>query len=129
MKNHEDILATLHQLRGLGVRFSMDDFGTGYSSLSYLRRFPFDKIKIDRAFVKDITTGNDCVAIVRAVASLGRSFGIMIAAEGVETTEQLTRVREEGCEEVQGYLISPPLPADDVDGFLLARREGDRSAA
>jgi diguanylate cyclase (GGDEF)-like protein len=129
MQNHQDVLATLHRLRALGVRFSMDDFGTGYSSLSYLRRFPFDKIKIDRSFIKDITSSNDCVAIVRAVASLGRSLGITITAEGVETIEQLKRVREEGCGEVQGYLISRPLPAEGVDGFLLAHHEAGRSAA
>jgi diguanylate cyclase (GGDEF)-like protein len=120
MQSHEDVLATMHQLRALGISISMDDFGTGYSSLSYLRRFPFDKIKIDRSFIKDITISNDCLAIVRAVASLGRSLGIMITAEGVETAEQLERVREEGCSEAQGYLISPPLPAEAVEPFLNA---------
>jgi EAL domain-containing protein (putative c-di-GMP-specific phosphodiesterase class I) len=111
-------IATLHQLRGLGVKIAMDDFGTGYSSLSYLRSFPFDKIKIDRSFVREMVERPDCVAIVRAVAGLGTSLGIATTAEGVETAEQLERVRAEGCTEVQGYLFSPPRPASELAGLL-----------
>ena len=111
-------LATLHNLRNLGVRIAMDDFGTGYSSLSYLRSFPFDKIKIDRSFVHELTTREDSMAIVRAVAGLGRSLGICTTAEGVETDEQLTLLRSEGCTEVQGYLFSAPRPAADVERLL-----------
>jgi len=111
-------LATLHQLREIGVRISMDDFGTGYSSLSYLRCFPFDKIKIDRSFVKELAERPDCVAIIRAVAGLGMSLGIATTAEGVETPEQLERVRAEGCTEVQGYLFSPPRPASELGDFI-----------
>jgi EAL domain-containing protein (putative c-di-GMP-specific phosphodiesterase class I) len=114
-------LAMLHQLRGVGVRISMDDFGTGYSSLSYLRSFPFDKIKIDRSFVKELAQRPDCVAIIRAVAGLGISLGIATTAEGVETPEQLERVRAEGCTEVQGYLFSPPRPAADLGGLIAAQ--------
>jgi diguanylate cyclase (GGDEF)-like protein/PAS domain S-box-containing protein len=103
-------LATLHKLREIGVRISMDDFGTGYSSLSYLRSFPFDKIKIDRSFVNDLTQRPDCMAIIHAVVGLGESLGISTTAEGVETPEQLERLRAEGCTEAQGFLFSPPCP-------------------
>jgi predicted signal transduction protein with EAL and GGDEF domain len=116
-------IATLHQLRSLGVKIAMDDFGTGYSSLSYLRSFPFDKIKIDRSFVHEMVERPDCVAIVRAVAGLGASLGIATTAEGVETVEQLERIRAEGCTEVQGYLFSAPRPACELAGLLPA--EGD----
>ena len=113
-------LAILHQLRELGVSISMDDFGTGYSSLSYLRSFPFDKIKIDRSFVKDLVQRTDCVAIVRAISGLGRSLNITTTAEGVETTDQLDWLRAEGCNEVQGFLFSAAKPAGEV-AELLAR--------
>jgi diguanylate cyclase (GGDEF)-like protein len=114
----EATLTTLHQLRELGVRISMDDFGTGYSSLSYLRKFPFDKIKIDQSFIRDLSEGDDTVAIVRAVTSLGESFGMSTTAEGVETEEQLHRLRAEGCTEVQGYLFSAPVPAKKLAGLM-----------
>jgi diguanylate cyclase (GGDEF)-like protein len=115
-------LTTLHKLRSLGVRISMDDFGTGYSSLSYLRSFPFDKIKIDRSFVSELATRDDSMAIVRAVTGLGKSLGISTTAEGVETSEQLALLRLEGCTEVQGYLFSPPRPAEDVENMLSKGR-------
>ncbi len=111
-------LAILHQLRELGVSISMDDFGTGYSSLSYLRSFPFDKIKIDRSFVKDLAQRSDCVAIVRAISGLGRSLNITTTAEGVETMDQLDWLRAEGCNEVQGFLFSPARPADEIERLL-----------
>ncbi len=111
-------LATLHRLREIGARISMDDFGTGYSSLSYLRSFPFDKIKIDRSFVRELAERPDCVAIVRAVAGLGASLGIATTAEGVETREQLERLRREGCTEVQGFLFSPPRPAAEITRLM-----------
>ncbi|PDT65800.1 GGDEF domain-containing protein [Bradyrhizobium ottawaense] len=112
-------LAILHELRELGVSISLDDFGTGYSSLSYLRSFPFDKIKIDRSFVKDLAIRSDCGAIVRAISSLGRSLNITTTAEGVETTEQLDWLRAEGCNEVQGFLFSAARPAAEVGQLLL----------
>jgi diguanylate cyclase (GGDEF)-like protein/PAS domain S-box-containing protein len=112
-------LAILHQLRGLGVSISMDDFGTGYSSLSYLRSFPFDKIKIDRSFVKDLAQRPDCVAIVRAISGLGRSLNITTTAEGVETTDQLDWLRAEGCNEVQGFLFSAAKPAAEIEQLLF----------
>ena len=114
----ETNLAILHQLRELGVSISLDDFGTGYSSLSYLRSFPFDKIKIDRSFVKDIAERPDCVAIVRAISGLGRSLNITTTAEGVETIDQLDWLRAEGCNEVQGFLFSAAKPATEVDALL-----------
>lgn len=111
-------LATLQRLKSLGVRISMDDFGTGYSSLAYLRRFAFDRIKIDRSFVSGFPADRDCAAIVHAILGLGRSLGIAVTAEGVETQEQLDRMRAEGCDEAQGYLISRPLPAGEAHALL-----------
>ena len=107
-------LATLHRLRDLGMHIAMDDFGTGYSSLSYLRSFPFDKIKIDRSFVKDITASSGALNIVRAVASMARGLGMQCTAEGVETREQLDTIRTEGCTEMQGYFLSKPVPEDQL---------------
>ena len=92
----------------------MDDFGTGYSSLSYLRRFPFDKIKIDQTFIRGLDQNLDSIAIVRAVASMCASLGIISTAEGVETQDQFDQIRTEGCTQVQGYLFSPPRPAGEV---------------
>ena len=103
----------------------MDDFGTGYSSLSYLRSFPFDKIKIDRSFIKELGNANDCVAIIRAVTRLGHSLGMITIAEGVETQEQLKILRAEGCTQVQGYLFSPPRPAAEVPDLI--KQIGPRS--
>jgi EAL domain-containing protein (putative c-di-GMP-specific phosphodiesterase class I) len=114
----------LRQLRELGVKISMDDFGTGYSSLSYLRSFEFDKIKIDRSFIRDITNQAECRAIVRAIAALGGSLGMTTVAEGVETAEQLKCLEAEGCTEIQGYLVSPPVPAGNVPSLIEAVRGG-----
>jgi diguanylate cyclase (GGDEF)-like protein len=123
MGDAEATLNTLHQLRALGVRIAMDDFGTGYSALSYLRSFPFDKIKIDKSFVHDISAKDGSRAIVTAVIGLGRSLGMSTAAEGVETEAQLELVRGQGCTEVQGFLFSPPLPASSV-ARLFQRTDG-----
>jgi diguanylate cyclase (GGDEF)-like protein len=114
-------LTTLHQLRGLGVRISMDDFGTGYSSLAYLRNFPFDKIKIDRSFVRDMLDRDDCRAIVRAVAGLACTLGISTVIEGVETEEQVKMAKMEGCNEAQGFYFSTPMPEREVAEFLAKR--------
>ncbi|MCJ2139397.1 EAL domain-containing protein [Methylobacterium sp. E-066] len=122
VQNWEQAVAVLHRLRALGVRIALDDFGTGYSSLSYLRRFPFDKLKIDRAFIRDIADP-DAAAIVRAVVGIGERLGMGIVAEGVETVEQLELVRREGCTQVQGYLFSKPLPAAEARAFAKAHRE------
>jgi diguanylate cyclase (GGDEF)-like protein len=122
LRDKETTLAILHQLRSLGVRIAMDDFGTGYSSLVYLQSFPFDKIKIDRSFVKDITENAGSLNIVRAVASLANGMGMAATAEGVETNEQLERITAEGCTEMQGYLFSRPLPACDIERLFLSRQ-------
>jgi EAL domain-containing protein (putative c-di-GMP-specific phosphodiesterase class I) len=111
-------MLTLMELKELGVRIAMDDFGTGYSSLSYLQKFPFDKIKIDRSFVHDLDNGNDSEAIVKAVVGLGRSLGIETCAEGVERADQLRLLEGQGCDEVQGYLFSKPLPAAAIQTFI-----------
>jgi diguanylate cyclase (GGDEF)-like protein len=118
LEKSEENLATLNQLRALGVRLSMDDFGTGYSSLSYLNSFHFDKIKIDQSFIRGLSEKQSSVAIVRAVSGLGRSFGASTTAEGVETEDQLKQVRAEGCTEVQGNFFSPPKPAAEIRSML-----------
>jgi diguanylate cyclase (GGDEF)-like protein len=123
LQNKETTLAVLHQLRSLGIRIAMDDFGTGYSSLTYLQCFPFDKIKIDRSFVKDITENIGSLNIVRAVAALANGMGMTATAEGVETREQLDRIVSEGCTEMQGFLFSQPLPVDEIERLFLSKRE------
>jgi diguanylate cyclase (GGDEF)-like protein len=118
LEKSERNIETLSQLRALGVRISIDDFGTGYSSISYLRNFRFDKLKIDKSFVKDVMTDEGSLAIVRAIAGLGISFGITTTAEGVETEEQMQRLNMEGCVEAQGFLFSAPIPASKVPQVL-----------
>ncbi|WP_436792209.1 putative bifunctional diguanylate cyclase/phosphodiesterase [Caulobacter sp. RL271] len=115
-------MSMLHDLKALGVRISMDDFGTGYSSLSYLRSFPFDKIKIDQTFVRDILDDSDAMAIIKAVLDLGASMGIVTTAEGVETLEQMNALRGQGCAEIQGYFISRPAPAAEIARLLGVER-------
>jgi predicted signal transduction protein with EAL and GGDEF domain len=122
LQNRDTTLAVLHQLRALGVRIALDDFGTGYSSLTYLQCFPFDKIKIDRSFVKDITENTGSLNIVRAVAALAKGMGMTATAEGVETGEQLDKVTSEGCTEMQGYLFSRPLPVAEIERLFLPQR-------
>ena len=111
-------LNVLTEIKRLGVRIAMDDFGTGYSSLANLRSFPFDKIKIDRGFVKDLNGNADSAAIVKAVLGLAHGLGMATTAEGVETTDQLNYLRAEGCGEVQGFLFSKPRPSEDVISLL-----------
>jgi EAL domain-containing protein (putative c-di-GMP-specific phosphodiesterase class I) len=121
LEKSDEVRATLHALRALGVRISMDDFGTGYSSLSYLRSFPFDKIKIDQSFVRDLGTNRDAQAIVRAIISLGAGLGVTITAEGVETESELSCLRAEGCHEGQGFLFSRARPNAEIVGLLHAQ--------
>ena len=122
LQDSEATLATLYQLRELGVHIAMDDFGTGYSSLSHLQRFPFDKIKIDRSFINDMADNVSSLNIVRAVAALASGLGVAATAEGVETQEQLNAIRSEGCTEMQGYLLSKPIPAHQIEQLFLSRR-------
>jgi diguanylate cyclase (GGDEF)-like protein len=114
----EQAISTLHSIRKMGIEIAMDDFGTGYSSLGYLRRFPFDKIKIDKSFIDELGQREDSAAIVRAATGLAKALGMVSVAEGVETEAQMLRVGIEGCSEVQGYLISRPMPAREIFGFL-----------
>jgi len=119
MKKEKPILNTMHELKEMGIRLLIDDFGTGYSSLSYLKSFPLDTLKIDKSFVDHIPTNPDDVALVRAIIAMAHSLKLRVLAEGVESEEQLEFLREEGCDEVQGYLISRPIPVDGLEKFLL----------
>jgi diguanylate cyclase (GGDEF)-like protein/PAS domain S-box-containing protein len=132
LHDREATIAVLHQLRALGIRIAMDDFGTGYSSLTYLQSFPFDKIKIDRSFVKDITENAGSLYIVRAVAALANGMGMAATAEGVETREQLDKIAAVGCTEMQGYLFSKPLPVVEIERLFipqLPKRDDDAASA
>jgi EAL domain-containing protein (putative c-di-GMP-specific phosphodiesterase class I) len=120
MQDNESALASLHRIKELGVSIAMDDFGTGYSSLGYLRSFPFDRIKIDQSFIRDLSRDKESLAILRAVVGLGRSLGIVTTAEGVETRDQLEVLRVEGCTDAQGYLFSRPQNAARLREFLAA---------
>jgi diguanylate cyclase (GGDEF)-like protein len=121
--DEERALEVMSELRGVGVRFSLDDFGTGYSSLSYLRRFQFDKIKIDKSFLREAETRPDCIAIINAIAGLGRSLKMNTVAEGIETATELDIVRAAGCRYGQGYLFGRPMSAEAI----LERLEGERA--
>jgi diguanylate cyclase (GGDEF)-like protein len=129
IRDDEAALEVLHQLRQLGVRIALDDFGTGYSSLAYLQRFPFDKIKIDRCFIKDIASADGSSSIVQAVVTIATASHMTTTAEGVETQQQLELLRELGCTEMQGYLFSPAIPAAEIRRLLHPRSNGVVSAA
>jgi diguanylate cyclase (GGDEF)-like protein len=122
MEDAETNVATLTELKQMGIRIAMDDFGTGYSSLSYLKRFPIDILKIDKSFVHDIGLEGDDAAIVRAIAALGKSLRLTLIGEGVETAEQLKFLANEKCDHVQGYFFSKPVSADVISGMLRAGR-------
>jgi EAL domain-containing protein (putative c-di-GMP-specific phosphodiesterase class I) len=126
LQDGETTLSTLYRLRELGIRVAVDDFGTGFSSLSHLQRFPFDKIKVDRSFVGSIIDNTCSLNIVRAVAALATGLGVIATAEGVETQAQLEAVRAEGCAEMQGFLLSQPIPAREVERLFL-RKQTDRT--
>ena len=132
MQNTFTTLSSLHQLRGLGVCVAMDDFGIGHSSLSYLRSFPFDRIKIDRSFIEDVSQEDDCSAIVQAITNLAQRLNITTTAEGVETEQQRAKVRALGCIEMQGHLFCRPRPSAEILQFLSRRAHeaaGTASAA
>lgn len=118
MQNAELSIFTLWDLKNLGVSLSMDDFGTGYSSLNYLKRFPIDRIKIDQSFVRDVTRDPDDAAIAAAIIAMAHSLKLTAVAEGVETEAQLEFLRAQRCDEMQGYLFSPPVPAEKFEELL-----------
>ena len=118
MSNAEGAIETLATLHQEGIHFSIDDFGTGYSSLSYLKRFPISSLKIDQSFVRDLSSNNEDEAIVAAIIALGHSLGLKVIAEGVETMAQLAQLRKKGCNEMQGFLFSRPVPAADMTQLL-----------
>ena len=113
MHSPETSIRTLYDLKKLGVRNSLDDFGTGHSSLSYLKRFPIDTLKIDQSFVRDINTDPDTAAIVTAIIAMAHSLRLKVIAEGVEFSEQANFLKRYSCDQMQGYLIKPPVPASD----------------
>ncbi|WP_170942176.1 EAL domain-containing protein [Noviherbaspirillum denitrificans] len=118
MQNPEEIIKVLHDLKDMGVHLAIDDFGTGYSSLSYLQRFPVDRLKIDQSFVRDIGNDPNDAIIARAIISLGHSLGLAVVAEGVSSEEQLAFLRDNGCDEMQGYLFSHAVPVDELKNML-----------
>ena len=122
-------LATLNQLRALGVHIALDDFGTGYSSLQYLQRFPFDKIKIDRSFVKEVTRNSSSASIIRAVVSIAADRNMVTTAEGVETQQQRETVQNLGCTQMQGFLFSAARPAQEIRTLLASGEAGVDAAA
>lgn len=132
LDNVEEVIARMHELKTLGVAFSLDDFGTGYSSLSYLKRLPFDQVKIDQSFVRELDEDTNDAAIVRAILAMSRSLGLDVIAEGVETAAQHRLLNECGCRRFQGYLFGRPMPIEDwrvrvrvhADAVGEARREG-----
>jgi EAL domain-containing protein (putative c-di-GMP-specific phosphodiesterase class I)/DNA-binding NarL/FixJ family response regulator len=121
MENTQHTIASLQRLRAMGVKISIDDFGTGYSSLAYLRRFPIDTLKIDIAFIREVTSNPQDAAITRTIIELAHSLSLRVVAEGVETQAQLAFLKEAGCDQIQGYLFSRPLPATALERLLLER--------
>ena len=127
LANTAETIAKLHKLRALGLSIALDDFGTGYSSLSYLRSFPFEKLKIDKSFVHDLTATEGSKLIVRAMISLGKSLDMRTTAEGIETIEQLNQIRTEGCDEAQGFFISPPAPVTELASIIMKWRTSGKT--
>jgi EAL domain-containing protein (putative c-di-GMP-specific phosphodiesterase class I) len=121
LEHNEHTLTMLRRLRELGVRIALDDFGTGYSALSYLRKFPLDRIKIDRSFVTDIATQSDQVAVVQAVLNIARALGMTVTAEGVETPVQKEFLKSLGCDNAQGFLFGKPVPFEQLSEMVVYR--------
>jgi EAL domain-containing protein (putative c-di-GMP-specific phosphodiesterase class I) len=123
MRDPDEAITILYILKNMGIKISVDDFGTGYSSLNYLRRIPLDSLKIDRSFVMHIESSASDQAIIKAIIALGHSLELNIVAEGVETDQQLTFLREWGCDELQGYLLSRPFPVQQLPEFLAVQAQ------
>ena len=122
MTNLDETMTTLHDLKSMGIGLIIDDFGTGYSSLSYLKRFPIDALKIDKSFIKDLTVDKDDAAMTKTIITMAQNLNLKVVAEGIETEEQLAFLKENGCDEIQGYLYAPPMPADEVKDFLQKKQ-------
>ena len=129
MHDPEEVINSLHELSKFGMKLAIDDFGTGYSSLAYLKRFPVNTLKIDRAFITDISSDNDDAAIVEAVLGLGKHFNMKVVAEGVEDEEQLNFLKSQGCDTAQGYYISKPLSSEQYQTWLDRWPYGVQSSA
>ena len=125
MQDAEAAISLLRVLKDFGVNLSMDDFGTGYSSLSYLKRFPINKLKIDQSFVRDATINSDDAAITSTIINMGRNLKLKVIAEGVETADQLAFLKQQGCDEIQGYFFSRPIPAEQFSWLMASARESD----
>jgi EAL domain-containing protein (putative c-di-GMP-specific phosphodiesterase class I) len=128
LDDDESVGAILEKLRAAGFRIALDDFGTGYSSLSYLRKFQVDKLKIDRSFVRHLEDSQDSRAIVSAVLALGQAMGVVVAAEGVETADQLRMLQLAGCREMQGHYFFPALPEAEIAPLLGGEQTGSAAA-
>jgi EAL domain-containing protein (putative c-di-GMP-specific phosphodiesterase class I) len=118
LTDSDENIRLLNQLKPLGVRIALDDFGTGYSSLGYLRRFSFDKLKIDQSFVAELTSSKENLEIIRAIIGLGKSFSAIVTAEGVEQDDQFACLTAEGCDQCQGYLFSRPISATTLRNMM-----------
>ncbi|MGB5966804.1 MAG: EAL domain-containing protein, partial [Spirulinaceae cyanobacterium] len=123
MQDIDNAIITLRELRKLGITISIDDFGTGYSSLGYLKQFPFNNLKIDRCFVRNINLDDKDIAITQAIINMAHTLNLKVIAEGVETQEELDFLREHKCDEIQGYFFSRPVPAQELSSLI---REGKR---
>ena len=122
MEDANQNIATLHEIKDMGVKLSVDDFGTGYSSLSYLKRFPLDELKIDRSFLVELGSDPDDAAIVTAIIAMAHSLGLRVVAEGVETRTQLSFLNKKGCDQCQGYLFSKPIGAEELTALMQKRK-------
>jgi EAL domain-containing protein (putative c-di-GMP-specific phosphodiesterase class I) len=122
MRNVNDTISTLNSFKDMGIGISVDDFGTGYSSLNYLKRLPLDTLKIDRAFIKDIPNNEDDVTITSAIIAMAKNLGLSVVAEGVESENHLEFLKQHGCKKAQGYLISKPLPVEEMTAILQTQK-------
>jgi EAL domain-containing protein (putative c-di-GMP-specific phosphodiesterase class I) len=128
MHDLEETVATVRKIKDAGISLAMDDFGTGYSSLSYIQRFPLDVLKIDRSFVKDLEFNKDNAVICNTIIAMAHNLGLKVIAEGVETQAQFDYLRDHGCDQIQGFFFSKPLPAEQLEEKLLSQHEAAAEA-